>query len=152
MPYIVIDCTFAMHECNDIYRQEDEDRAPFFFFSFRRAYKEYPAKLPEVNDPDGEGETGRKATGEKSVSIPRTNLHLLRTIMHALGVFRLEPGSRLQSGKDGLLYLCMNVDSRYRGYRMTNIYILHYPFCFLSMRAKLSKLLDDNESSSSQHT
>ncbi|TGZ32155.1 Uncharacterized protein DBV15_01104 [Temnothorax longispinosus] len=58
---------------------------------------EYPVKPPEVNDPDGEGETGRKATGEKSVSIPRTNLHLLRTIMHALGVFRLQPGSRLQS-------------------------------------------------------
>lgn len=113
-----------MHERNDIYRVEDEDQLLLASFSFfRHAYKEYPAKQPEVNDPDEEGETGRKATGEKSASIPCTNLHLLRTIMHALGAFRLESGSRLQSSKDGLLHLRTNVDSRCWGYRMTNIYL-----------------------------
>ncbi|KYN11988.1 hypothetical protein ALC57_15830 [Trachymyrmex cornetzi] len=39
----------------------------------------------------------------KKVPRFRTNLHLLHTIMHALGVFRLEPDFRLQSNKDGLL-------------------------------------------------
>ncbi|EGI58423.1 hypothetical protein G5I_13460 [Acromyrmex echinatior] len=39
----------------------------------------------------------------KKVPRFRTNLHLLYTIMHALGVLRLQPDFRLQSNKDGLL-------------------------------------------------
>lgn len=74
---------------------------------------------------------------KKCLDSALTNLHLLRTIMHALGVFRLEPGSRLQSSKDGLLHFCTNVNSRRWGYQMTIYIYLIFSLLFLVDESKI---------------
>jgi len=94
---VVIDCTPATHGCNDTYTGWDRVSRvsllpfPFFLYLYAHAYKEYPAKRSGVNDLGPRGGDAHRKEGHRRKSgwILRTWLHLLRAIMHALGVFRV---------------------------------------------------------------
>lgn len=82
-----------MHGCMMTFTGRDEDLAlsffRFFFFAIRiRSTPRNGSRLTTWTERGGDRKEGHR---RKSTSIPRTNLHLLRTIMHALGVFRVRP-------------------------------------------------------------
>lgn len=110
-PCVVIDCAFAMHGCMMTFTGRDEGPRAFllpFFFAMR--IRNTPRNGSRLTTWTERGRQEGRPPAKKYLD----SAYKLALVAHDYACIRRipsTPGSRLQSSKDGLLYLCTNVDS-----------------------------------------